>query len=347
MSDRARRWPNRPTIHGSAFIAPGAVVVGEATLGARSSVWFNTVVRADMAAIAIGDDTNLQDNSTVHVDEDCPTLIGARVTVGHRAIVHGCVIEDDCLIGMGAILLSRARIGAGSLIGAGALVLEGQVIPPGSVALGSPARVVGPTGAAHREAIRAGAIHYADMAKTYLERGYGRSLPDPARAGGIAAPDRGPMHHAEWRDLVAILAESPGWVARRGVPLDDPRWRTVPRPGGWSALDVLHHLWSADREVYRGRIERMLAEAHPWIEDVDLTRDASAGREDPTQALAAWTDLRALLAARLEPLRPAEWDRAALHSRRGAFTLGQMVRGWVDHDLAHRRQLERALGAAR
>src|SRR5262249_5708342 len=140
MSDHAS-WTARLRLHPTAFVAPGAVVVGDVTLGARSSVWFNTVVRADSDRVEIGEDTNVQDNSTVHQDEGMPALVGARVTVGHRAIIHGCVIEDDCLIGMGATVLSGARIGKGSLIGAGALVKEGQVIPAGSLALGTPARV--------------------------------------------------------------------------------------------------------------------------------------------------------------------------------------------------------------
>ena len=106
-------------------------------------MWFNTVVRGDSERIEIGSHTNVQDNSTVHVDEGMPALVGNRVTVGHRAIVHGCVIGDDVLVGMGAVVLSGARIGAGSLIGASALVRENEVIPPGSLVLGSPAKVVG------------------------------------------------------------------------------------------------------------------------------------------------------------------------------------------------------------
>src|SRR5439155_9776075 len=106
VTERARDWPARLSLDPTAFIAPGAVVVGEVALGPRASVWFNSVVRGDSDRVEIGADSNIQDNSTVHQDEGFPALIGARVTVGHRAVVHGCVIEDDCLIGMGAIVLS-------------------------------------------------------------------------------------------------------------------------------------------------------------------------------------------------------------------------------------------------
>jgi carbonic anhydrase/acetyltransferase-like protein (isoleucine patch superfamily) len=186
MSDRHRDWPARLNVHPTAFVAPGATVVGEVTLGEHSSVWFGTVVRGDGAAITIGARTNLQDLTLVHVDEDAPTVVGDRVTVGHRAIIHGCTIEDDCLIGMGAIVLSKARIGAGSLVGAGALVTEGQVIPPGSLALGAPARVLGPVKPSHRAAIEEGAKHYAELAQAYLAKGFGSPHPAPGSPTGIS-----------------------------------------------------------------------------------------------------------------------------------------------------------------
>src|SRR6185295_224894 len=194
MSEIRMGGPAR--IDGSCFVAPGAVVAGDVTLAARSSVWFNTVVRGDSAAVRVGEDSNLQDNSVVHQDEGLPALIGARVTVGHRAIIHGCVIEDDCLIGMGSILLSGARIGTGSLVGAGALVREGQVIPPGSLAVGAPARVVGPVSDSHRGSIRNGWSHYATLAALYLKSGCGRHLD---RSGAIVH-SRAPMDEREWRD---------------------------------------------------------------------------------------------------------------------------------------------------
>ena len=163
----------------SVFLAPGAIVCGEVTIGEHSSVWFNCVIRGDTDAIAIGAHTNVQDLTMVHVDEGCPAIVGDRVTIGHRAIIHGCVIEDDCLIGMGAIVLSAARIGAGSLIGASAMVKERQVIPPGSLVLGAPARVAGDVLPAHREAILRGAAHYEALARDYLAQGLGQPIPPP------------------------------------------------------------------------------------------------------------------------------------------------------------------------
>ena len=127
----------------TAYIAQGALVAGNVAIGKESSVWFNAVVRgAEGAAVSIGDQSNVQDVCVVHVDEGKPCTIGNRVTVGHRAIVHGCTIEDDCLIGMGAILLNDVHVGTGSVIGAGALLTEGTRIPPGSLVMGLPGRVV-------------------------------------------------------------------------------------------------------------------------------------------------------------------------------------------------------------
>lgn len=183
MSREPGAWVSRVRIDPGVFLAEGAIVVGDVSIGPGSSVWFHTVVRGDTAPITIGAGTNLQDLTMVHVDEDEPAVVGARVTVGHRAIIHGCRIEDDVLIGMGAIVLSGARIGAGSLIGAGALVRERQVIPPGSLVLGAPARVVGAVTAAHRAAIARGAAHYQALAKSYIERGYGRPYPAAESAG--------------------------------------------------------------------------------------------------------------------------------------------------------------------
>ena len=131
-----------PTIHPSAFVDISAQVVGDVHLGAESSVWMNVVVRGDVNSIRIGERSNLQDLTMVHVMRGThPTLIGDDVTVGHSAVVHGCTIENRCLIGMGAILLNGCRIGSGSIVAAGTLVPEGMVIPPGSMAMGVPAKV--------------------------------------------------------------------------------------------------------------------------------------------------------------------------------------------------------------
>lgn len=131
-----------PTIDPSAFVAPSADLVGDVTLGPRASVWYGCVLRGDIAPIRIGEETNLQDLTVVHVDPGRPTVIGPRVGVGHRAVIHGCEIEEDALVGMGAIVLSGARIGRGSVIAAGALVTEGTDVPPDSLVLGVPGRVV-------------------------------------------------------------------------------------------------------------------------------------------------------------------------------------------------------------
>jgi gamma-carbonic anhydrase len=131
-----------PTIHPSAYVDISAQVIGDVHLGAESSIWMNVVVRGDVHHVRIGARTNLQDLTLVHVMRDThPTLIGDEVTVGHSAVVHGCTIEDRCLIGMGAILLNGCRIGTGSIVAAGTLVPEGMVVPPGSMVMGLPGRV--------------------------------------------------------------------------------------------------------------------------------------------------------------------------------------------------------------
>ena len=131
-----------PTIHASAFVDSSAQVIGDVHLGSESSVWMNVVVRGDVNAIRIGARTNLQDLTLVHVMRDThPAIIGDDVTVGHSAIVHGCTIEDRCLIGMGAILLNGCRIGTGSIVAAGTLVPEDFVVPPGSMVMGLPGKV--------------------------------------------------------------------------------------------------------------------------------------------------------------------------------------------------------------
>ena len=154
-------------IHPTAFLAPTAVVLGDVTLGARASVWYGAVLRGDMAPITVGEATNLQDGTIVHVDEGVPTTIGARVGVGHRAILHGCTVEDECLIGMGVILLNGVRVGSGSVIAAGAVVTEGVVIPPGSLVMGVPARVVRRVDDALRERIRHTWEHYVAEAERH------------------------------------------------------------------------------------------------------------------------------------------------------------------------------------
>ena len=154
-------------IENAGFIAPNAAVTGDVELGRGASVWYGASVRGDIAPIRIGDGSNIQDNASVHVDEEVPASIGSGVTVGHNAVIHGCTIEDDCLIGMGAIILNGARIGAGSIVGAGALVTENKEIPPGSLAVGAPARVVRPISDEEREKVKANAERYMVNARRH------------------------------------------------------------------------------------------------------------------------------------------------------------------------------------
>lgn len=144
-----------PEVDPSAFIHQLAYLCGAVRIGPRVSIWPTTVLRGDQGLITIGEDSNVQDGSVVHCTGGLSTTsIGARVTVGHRAIIHGCQIEDDCLIGMGSIVMDNARIGAGSIVGAGAVVTANTVVPPGSLVLGSPGRVARPVSEGHKEWIR-------------------------------------------------------------------------------------------------------------------------------------------------------------------------------------------------
>jgi len=131
-----------PVIAESAFVAWNAEVAGDAVLGEDSSVWFGTTVRADISYVRIGAGSNLQDGTVVHVNTNTPCIVGTNVTVGHRAVLHGCTIGDGSLIGMGAILLNDSEVGAGSIVGAGALVTQGKHFPPRSLLMGSPARLI-------------------------------------------------------------------------------------------------------------------------------------------------------------------------------------------------------------
>jgi carbonic anhydrase/acetyltransferase-like protein (isoleucine patch superfamily) len=154
-------------IHSTAFIAPGAVVLGDVTLGPESSVWYTAVLRGDTAPIAVGAASNVQDGSVIHVDAGVPATVGARVGIGHRAILHGCTIEDECLIGMGSIVLNGARIGRGSVVAAGAVVPEGLDVPPGSVVVGVPARITRSVDDALRARIRSTWEHYVAEAQRH------------------------------------------------------------------------------------------------------------------------------------------------------------------------------------
>ncbi|MCB9677851.1 MAG: gamma carbonic anhydrase family protein [Alphaproteobacteria bacterium] len=157
-----------PRIDPTAWVHASAVVIGEVELGPRVSIWPTAVLRGDMGLIRFGADSNLQDGSVCHnTDGRSETLVGERVTVGHRAILHGCIVEDDCLIGMGAIVMDNARIGAGSFVAGGALVPPGREFPPGSFILGSPAKAVRPCGEREAKAIAYSWKHYAETVARY------------------------------------------------------------------------------------------------------------------------------------------------------------------------------------
>lgn len=159
----------RPRIADDAFVAAGATVIGDVTLAARSSVWYGAVLRGDAAAISIGERSNVQDGSVVHADPGFPAVVGARVTVGHGVVVHGCRIDDDVLVGMGAVIMNGAHVGRGSLIAAGAVVTQGRQIPEGSLVAGVPARVVREVGDAERELIATGFQHYVERAELHRD----------------------------------------------------------------------------------------------------------------------------------------------------------------------------------
>ena len=156
-----------PKINNTAWVAPSADVIGEVTLGENSSVWFQCVLRADVNKISIGKNSNIQDLSMIHSDTDSPTIIGDNVTIGHKVMLHGCVIEDNCLIGMSATILDNAVIGKGSIVGANSLVTSGKVFPPNSLIMGSPAKVVKQISSEEEDDLVKHALHYVDYKNDY------------------------------------------------------------------------------------------------------------------------------------------------------------------------------------
>jgi carbonic anhydrase/acetyltransferase-like protein (isoleucine patch superfamily) len=158
-----------PRIADDAFVAPGATLIGDVVLEAESSVWFGAVLRGDFDRIVVGAGSCVQDNAVLHAAEGLPTIIGAGVTVGHAALLEGCVVEDGALIAMGAIVLQRARVGAGALVGAGSVVREGQEIPPGVVAAGVPAVVKKDVDGSSRRWVETAAAEYRELRRRYLE----------------------------------------------------------------------------------------------------------------------------------------------------------------------------------
>jgi carbonic anhydrase/acetyltransferase-like protein (isoleucine patch superfamily) len=156
-----------PRIADSAWVAPNATIIGRVTLGERASVFYGSVLRADVDSITIGEGTNLQDNVTMHCDEGVPASVGKRVSVGHGAILHGCTVEDDCLIGMGATVLNGAVIGTGSLVAAGAVVLEGTIVPPGSLVAGVPGKVRRELTDEEKQGLLANSAHYLELSAAH------------------------------------------------------------------------------------------------------------------------------------------------------------------------------------
>ena len=156
-----------PQLGPGAWAAPSADLIGDVRLGARASVWFGAVLRGDNTPLILGEETNFQDGAIGHSDAGFPLTIGARVTVGHQAILHGCTVEDDCLIGMGARILNGAVIEAECIVGAGALITEGKSFERGSLIVGAPARVVRQVTKEEKQMLRESAAHYAEKAARY------------------------------------------------------------------------------------------------------------------------------------------------------------------------------------
>lgn len=165
-------WNNvYPDIHPSAFIAPGAVIVGDVKIGARSSVWFGSIIRGDDHSVTIGDDTNIQDGTIIHVSfQTHPTVIGSGVTVGHAARLHGCTLEDGCLVGIGAIVLDGAVVEAGAMLAAGALLPPNKRVPSGQIWAGNPAKPLRAMSKADQGFLSWDAKHYVAVGQAYQDK---------------------------------------------------------------------------------------------------------------------------------------------------------------------------------
>jgi carbonic anhydrase/acetyltransferase-like protein (isoleucine patch superfamily) len=160
-----------PRVAPSAYVDPGAHIIGDVVLGERSSVWPGVTLRGDIDPIRVGDETNIQEATVIHTDHGFPTTIGNRVSIGHGALLHGCIIEDDALIGIGAIVLNGARIGAGAVVAAGALVTEGMQVAPETLVMGAPAKPRRAVTAEEQERFRKGVAGYVEKAAIYRNEG--------------------------------------------------------------------------------------------------------------------------------------------------------------------------------
>jgi gamma-carbonic anhydrase len=157
-----------PRIAPTAYVDPGAHIIGDVTIGERSSVWPTATLRGDVEPIQIGEDSNIQEGTVVHADKGFPAIVGNRVTVGHSAVLHGCIVEDDALIGIGAIVLNGARIGQGAVVAAGSLVPEGMAVPPATLVIGTPAKPRRAVSAEEQARFRKGVKIYVERAAAYL-----------------------------------------------------------------------------------------------------------------------------------------------------------------------------------
>jgi carbonic anhydrase/acetyltransferase-like protein (isoleucine patch superfamily) len=171
VQDRlAAHLTKTPDTANAIWVAPNATVVGDVTLGPKTSVFYGAVLRGDIARIVVGEGTNIQDNAVVHLADDLDAVIGSWCTIGHAAIVHACTIEDECLIGMGATVLDGARVGARSIVGAGAVVTPRTIIPPGSMVLGAPAKVVRPLTEEEQQGLKKWAEKYTHVSAAHARR---------------------------------------------------------------------------------------------------------------------------------------------------------------------------------
>ena len=164
----AKNIRTAPRIAPDAYVAADATIVANVEVGSEASVWHQAVLRGDVAPIVVGAQSNVQDGAVIHVADNLPALIGKLVTVGHKAIVHACTIEDEVLVGMGSIILDGARVGSRSIVGANATVKQGMEIPPGSLVLGTPAKIVRPLSPEEQDEIKVWALRYVRLSREYL-----------------------------------------------------------------------------------------------------------------------------------------------------------------------------------
>jgi carbonic anhydrase/acetyltransferase-like protein (isoleucine patch superfamily) len=167
--DRKDFLSRSPIVHSTAFIANSADMIGAVTIGEEASVWYGAILRADIQEIVIGPRSNVQDGSVIHLECEQGTYVGQYVTVGHKAILHACTIDDEVLVGMGAIIMDGSRVGARSIIGAGALVTMNTEVPPGSLVLGSPAKVVRKLSNDEQRSLKKWAENYVQLSRKYIQ----------------------------------------------------------------------------------------------------------------------------------------------------------------------------------